>query len=94
MGMTKLQEKYKKEIIPLMMAKFGYKNPFAVPKIEKVVLNTGFGRQVAGKSSDENKKIAASIVQDLSLICGQRPVLNRAKKSISSFKIREGFGKN
>ncbi|MDO8663627.1 MAG: 50S ribosomal protein L5 [Candidatus Wildermuthbacteria bacterium] len=88
--MLRLKEKYQKEIIPAMMEKFGYKNRMAVPRIEKVTVNTGFGRLVAGKSSDEHKKIYNSIVQDLNLICGQKATLNRAKKSIASFKIREG----
>ena len=87
----KLKEKYQKEVIPAMMEKFGYKNKMAAPKIEKVVINTGFGRLVAGKTSDEQKKIQDAIFEDLTLICGQRPVLTRAKKSISSFKIREGM---
>jgi len=89
--MTRLQEKYMKEVIPLMMGKFGYKNPMAVPRIEKVVVNTGFGRLVSGKTSEEQKKISESILADLSLICGQRPVLTFAKKSISGFKIRKGM---
>ena len=87
----KLKEKYKKEVIPDMMEKFGCKNKMAVPKIEKVVVNTGFGRLVAGKTTDEQKKIQDAIFEDLTLICGQRPILTRAKKSISSFKIREGM---
>ena len=89
--MLKLKEKYQKEVIPAMMARFGYRNPMAVPKIEKVILNTGFGRLVAGKSSDEQKNIQNSALEGLSLISGQKPVLKKAKKSISSFKIREGM---
>ncbi|MDD5145813.1 MAG: 50S ribosomal protein L5 [Candidatus Pacebacteria bacterium] len=88
---TKLEEKYKKEVIPAMMEKFGYKNPMAVPKIKKAVLNTGFGREVAGKASEEQKKIPAFITEDLAQITGQKPILKKAKKSISSFKIREGL---
>ena len=87
----KLQDNYKKEVIPAMQNKFGYKNAMAVPKIEKVVVNTGFGRLVSGKTSDEQKKISEGILNDLSLICGQRPVLTYAKKSISGFKIRKGM---
>jgi large subunit ribosomal protein L5 len=86
-----LAEQYKKEVIPSMMSKFGYKNPMAVPKIEKVVINTGFGRMIAGKTNDEQKKISESILNDLSLIAGQKPTLTLAKKSISSFKIRENL---
>jgi len=89
--MLKLKEKYQKEIIPQMMKEFGYKNPMAVPKIKKVVINTSFGRLVAGKTAEEQKKIYTTILDDLSLICGQRSVLTEAKKSIAGFKIREGM---
>jgi large subunit ribosomal protein L5 len=88
---TKLSEKYKKEVIPAMRERFGYKNDMAVPKIEKVVVNTGFGRRISGKTTEEQKKIVDSILEDLSLICGQRAVKTSAKKSISSFKIRKGL---
>lgn len=89
--MTHLKDKYKKEAIPAMMEKFGYKNVMAVPKVEKVVINTGFGRLIIGKTSDEQKKIYAGILGDLGLICGQQPVLTKAKKSIAGFKLREGI---
>jgi large subunit ribosomal protein L5 len=87
----KLLEKYKKEAIPAMMKKFGFKNAMAVPRIEKVVVNSGFGKMIAEKTSDEQKKICEAISNDLSLITGQKPNLTKAKKSISSFKIREGL---
>ena len=86
-----LLEKYNKEIVPLMKEKFGYETSLAVPRIEKVVINTGFGRFIAGKTSEEQKKISEAIVNDLSLIVGQRPVLTKAKKSIASFKTRKGL---
>jgi large subunit ribosomal protein L5 len=86
-----LMEKYKNEAIPKMMEKFGYKNRMAVPKIEKVVVNTGFGRQIAGKTGDEQQKFADSIIEDLTMICGQKAVKTVAKKSIASFKIRKGM---
>ncbi len=89
--MIRLKEKYKKEVIPQMMAKFGYKSPMAVPKIEKVAVNSGFGRLVAGKTNQEQEKIQESILNDLSLICGQRAVLTLAKKAIAAFKVREGM---
>lgn len=73
-----------------MMKEFGYQNIMAVPKIEKVVLNMGFGKMIAGKGSDETKKMRESILENLGLIAGQRPVLTKAKKSISGFKIRRG----
>jgi len=87
--MLRLPEKYKNEVIPVMRQKFGYSNTMAVPKIKKVVINTGFGKLVAGKTTEEQKKIQDAILEDLALICGQRPILTRAKKSISGFKIRQ-----
>ena len=89
--MISLTEKYKKEVIPQMMEKFGHKNVMAVPKVEKVVVNTGFGRMISGKGTDEQKKIYEAILNDLTLITGQRPILKRSKKSISAFKVREGM---
>jgi large subunit ribosomal protein L5 len=89
--MIHLLEKYNKEVVPAMRKKFGYKSSMATPRIEKVVLNTGFGRFVAGKTSDEQKKFYEPVLADLSLICGQKAVLTLAKKSIASFKTREGM---
>ena len=89
--MMHLPEKYQKEAVPEMMKKFGYTNAMSVPKIEKVAVNTGFGRLISGKSSEEQKKTYQPILEDLTLICGQRPILTKAKKSIASFKIREGM---
>lgn len=86
-----LTEKYKKEVVPVMREKFGYKNDMVVPKIEKTVVNTGFGKEISGKTSEEQKKIANYILENLSLICGQKAILTKAKKSIASFKIREGM---
>lgn len=87
----KLKEKYKKETIPQMMARFGYKSPMAVPTIRKVVVNTGFGREVVGKTGEEQKKFQESVLESLSLICGQRAVFTSAKKAISAFKTRKGM---
>ncbi len=89
--MLKLSEKYKKEVIPEMMKKFGYKNPMAVPKVKKVIIHCGFGKEVIGKSSSEREKVIKNIFGVLGLITGQKPVLTKAKKSISSFKLREGM---
>ncbi|MFH1657103.1 MAG: 50S ribosomal protein L5 [bacterium] len=89
--MLRLREKYKKEVIPAMMEKFGYKNIMAVPKIEKVVINTCFGRRVVTATSDERKKIGKAVLDDMNLIAGQCLVLTKAKKSISGFKLREGM---
>jgi large subunit ribosomal protein L5 len=85
-----IKEKYKKNAIPQMKEKFGLKNVMSVPRIEKIVVNTGFGRVVSTKTKDETKKFDEYIVSNISAICGQRPVLTKARKSISSFKLREG----
>jgi len=89
--MVCLKEKYTKEVIPAMIEKFGYKNKMAVPKIKKVVLNIGFGKMVYDKSSKEREKIYKPILNDLSMISGQLPVLTEARKSISGFKLRKGM---
>ncbi len=81
----RLREKYQKEIIPKMKEKFGYKNNIAVPAISKVALNVGVGRF----SKDEAH--LDSVEKTLISITGQKPVRTKAKKSISSFKIREGM---
>ena len=88
--MIDLKKKHIKEVVPAMMKKFGYKNVMAVPRIEKVVVNVGFGKEISAKGSDEQKKFIESLSNDLSLICGQKLSLTKAKKSISGFKLREG----
>jgi large subunit ribosomal protein L5 len=88
--MLHLKDKYQKEIILEMTKKFGYKNPMAVPGIEKVVINTGFGRLISDQTAENQKKSVDYIFNDLSLICGQYPTKTKAKKSISGFKLREG----
>jgi len=89
--MIHLRDKYKEEVIPAMKEKFGYRNNLAVPRIEKVVVNTSFGKLISGKTSAEQKKIYEVILGDLSLITGQKPLLTSAKKSIAGFKIRQGM---
>lgn len=91
MIMLRLKDKYKKEVISAMMEKFNYKSAMAVPKIEKVLINTSFARLIVGKTGDEQKKIQEAILNDLASISGQKPILTRAKKSISAFKVREGM---
>jgi len=86
-----LQEKYRKEVIPAMMQKFGYKSSMAVPKIEKVIINTGIGRAMTQKTSQEQKGLIERFSQDLALISGQKPSICQAKQSISAFKVREGM---
>ncbi|MCD6233385.1 50S ribosomal protein L5 [bacterium] len=88
--MIHLSEKYKKEVIPAMMKKFGYKNRLAVPKIKQVVINCGFGKLVTSESKSEQKKIQEHILKDMALITGQKPALRKARKSIAGFKLREG----
>lgn len=85
--MIHLKQRFKK-IIPEMKEKFGYKNEMAVPEIKKVVINTSFGKLIS-EVSDKEKKIE-SILRDLSLITGQRPVLTKARKSISAFEVKKG----
>jgi len=83
--MSRLQERYKKEVIPKMKEIFGYKNDLAVPKIEKVTVNAGIGKFLQDQSAIEE------IVKDISLITGQKPVFRQARKAISGFKIRKGL---
>ncbi|MFH1979337.1 MAG: 50S ribosomal protein L5 [Patescibacteria group bacterium] len=80
----KLKEKYNKEVVPQMIEKFGYKSKMAVPKIEKVTVNSGIG----SVKDDARKEM---IRDHLAIITGQRPSERSAKKSIASFKIREGL---
>ena len=74
-----------------MMEKFGYKNKLAVPKIKKVVVNTGFGREITSKTSEEQKKFINYILESFSAIAGQKAVPTQARKAISGFKIRKGM---
>jgi len=89
--MQSLKEKYQKEVIGQMQKKFGYKNKMAVPSIKKVVINSCFGKSIAGKTSGEREKIQNLITQDLTLIAGQKPALMKSKKSIAGFKLRENI---
>ncbi|MFH1286490.1 MAG: 50S ribosomal protein L5 [Candidatus Magasanikbacteria bacterium] len=82
---SRFYTKYKKEVLPALMEQFGYKNPMQVPKITKVTINVGYGRNVKDKAFIEN------VGKTLSVITGQKPVHNKATKSISNFKIREGM---
>ena len=81
---ARLKEQYTKEVRKKLQDEFGIKNPMAVPKIEKVVLNMGMGEAIS------NSKILDSAVDELTTIAGQKPVITKAKKSIASFKLREG----
>ena len=81
---TRLKELYSKEVRKKIQDEFQIKNPMAVPKIEKVVLNMGMGEAIS------NAKILDAAIDELSQITGQKPVVTKAKKSIASFKLREG----
>lgn len=83
--MSRLQEKYLNEVRPSLMERFAYKNALQAPRLEKVVINMGVGE------AKENAKILDAAVKDLALISGQRPIITRAKKSVASFKVREGM---
>jgi len=82
---TRLQEKYRNEVAPALTERFGYRNRFAVPKLEKIVVSAGIG-----EAEEDQAKLEAAQKQ-LALITGQRPVVTVARKSISNFKIRRGF---
>jgi large subunit ribosomal protein L5 len=82
---ARLREHYAKAVAPALTKEFGYKNPMAVPKIEKVSLNIGLGEATG------NSKLMDGAVNELAAISGQRPVVTKAKKSIAAFKLREGM---
>jgi large subunit ribosomal protein L5 len=81
---TRLKEKYQTEVRKKLQDEFGIKNPMAIPKVEKVVLNMGVGEAIS------NIKVLDNAVEELATITGQKPVITKAKKSIASFKLREG----
>jgi len=83
--MARLKEKYKNEIAPALAKEFDIKNPMAIPKIEKVVVNMGLGEASA------NAKILDVAADELKAITGQKPVITKAKKSIAAFKLRQGM---
>lgn len=83
--MTRLQEKYVKEIAPALMTKFGYKSPMQIPKLEKIVINIGMS------DAKDNPKVIDAACNDLALITGQKPVVTKARKSVANFKLREGM---
>jgi large subunit ribosomal protein L5 len=83
--MARLKEYYRKEVVPALVQKFGYKNPMEVPKLEKIVVNMGLGEAI------QNVKILDNATQELAMIVGQKPVITKAKKSIATFKLRQGM---
>lgn len=82
---SRLKEKYNNEVIPALMEKFQYENVMEAPKLEKVVINMGVG------AAKDNPKLLESAIKDLEIITGQKPVITKAKKSISNFKIRDNM---
>jgi large subunit ribosomal protein L5 len=83
--MARLKAIYNDNVVPAMMEKFQYKSIMQVPKIEKIVLNMGVGE------AKENSKFLDNAMEEMTLIAGQKPVVTKAKKSISNFKVREGM---
>lgn len=83
--MARLNERYNKEIVPQLIKDFDYKNIMQVPKLEKIVVNMGLGEAV------QNVKILDSAVEEMAAIAGQKAVITKAKKSIATFKLREGM---
>ncbi len=83
--MPRLKNLFYQEIVPTMMKEFQYKNPWQVPRLEKIVINRGLGE------ASSNVKILDSAAQELATITGQKPVVTRAKKSVATFKLRKGM---
>ena len=82
--MSRLKERYREEVVPAMVREFGYSNVMQVPRLAKIVVNVGVGEAL------DNAKALDFVIQDISTITGQKPIVTRAKKSVASFKLREG----
>ena len=80
----RLKEFYRQEVLPALMKEFGHRNGMEAPRLEKIVLNVGLGEAL------QNPKALDSAAADIAAITGQKPVINRAKRSIANFKVREG----
>ena len=83
--MARLKDYYSKTVVPALVKEFNYKNPMQVPKMEKIVINMGLGEAIS------NVKIIDGAVQEMAAITGQKPIINKAKKSIATFKLRQGM---
>lgn len=83
--MSRLKDKYRNDVVPALIQKFGYINKMQAPKLEKVVVSMGLGEAI------QNSKIIDAAVNDLMIITGQKPVTTKAKKSIAAFKLRAGM---
>ena len=84
--MPNLKDKYTAEIAPALMKKFEYKSVMQIPKLDKIVVNVGCGKEAYG-----NSKVFEAVVRDITAITGQKPVITNAKKSVANFKLREGM---
>ena len=82
---SRLKAKYQQDIVPALQKEFSYKNPMQVPTVKKVVVNIGMGEAI------QNVKAMDAAVGDLAAITGQRPIITRAKRSVATFKLREGM---
>ena len=82
--MSRLSEKYQKQVVQQLITKFNYKNKFSVPKLQKIVVNMGVGRAV------DNKKLIEEATKHLAIVTGQKPLVTVAKKAIAGFKLRKG----
>jgi large subunit ribosomal protein L5 len=83
--MTRLRERYQKDVVPALRKEFGYANIMAVPKVQKVVVNMGLGE------ATQNAKIVETGSEDLARVTGQKPAVTRARKSVAAFKVRQGM---
>jgi large subunit ribosomal protein L5 len=83
--MARLHQHYREQVVPKLTERFGYKNPMQVPRLTKITLNMGVGEAAA------DRKIMDHAVSDLTRIAGQKPLVRNARKSVATFKIREGF---
>ena len=83
--MARLKEYYAKEVVPALVREFHYKNPLEVPRMVKIVVNMGLGEAI------QNVKILDSAVEELTRITGQKPIITKARKSIATFKLRQGM---
>ncbi|MAX23794.1 MAG: 50S ribosomal protein L5 [Phycisphaeraceae bacterium] len=89
MTTPRLKEKFKNEVCPKIKEQFGIDNPMALPKLEKIVLNVGLGKQLEGTKVNATAK--EQVLADLATISGQKAVMVKAKKSVSNFKVRAGY---
>lgn len=82
---TRIKEKYLSEAVPALKEKFGYKNVMEIPRLHKIVINTGLG------DCKDNSKALATAVEEIGIIAGQAPLVTKARKSVANFKVREGM---